>query len=255
MRKLIALLVITGILAFAATGCSYLKKAKDIKDNLDDIGDIIDDLGDLDDIIDDIDDDGDQNVFSGTVYYPENSAELLRKFSEFGYEFTKQSEDGGTQFMSVHFVYEGSEDVDGVAADIFTVTMVEDDETVVERQWYDEDGRLVKAVKDGEEVDEWYAMPVGMYLGIYTGKVKLTTLVIDENGELETFSYSLEDKRSESSDVGKMEVYEIKSKLLQVAYIYGLVEGKGEKHFALIRSEVPGTEVFEQVVVTHMEFR
>lgn len=252
MRKLIALLLVTGILVFALTGCGFLKTAKDIKDGLDDIGDII---GDPDDDDDDDEDEGAETVFSGTAYYPEDSKTILRDFSEFGYEVSGEDEDGNSQFWSIHYVYEGDEEVDGDAASVLTVTKVENGETLVETHWYNEDGRLVKAMKDGEEISDWEAITLGMFLGLYANKASLTTTVVDEDGKIKTFSYSLEDERSEGSDVGEMDVYEIKSKFVNVLHVYGLVEKAGDIYFVLLRSEVPGTDVFEQLLVTHMEFR
>jgi len=254
VKKFLAVFLVVGMLATVLTGCSFLQKAKDISDNLDDI---VNDLPGNNDDDDDDDDPGnneDESIFSGTVYYPEGWGDPLKLFSEFGYEWTDKTENG-SQLWSIHFVYQDSEEVDGVPTDIMQVTKVENGETVVETHWYNDEGNLVKAMAGEEEIDTWYAIPLTMLLSIYTNKVLLTSTVVAEDGILDAFGYTLEEKRTESSDVGQMSVYQIRSKLLPAIYIYGLVEKGGVQHFAKIRLEAPDSDIFEQVLVTAMETR
>ncbi len=253
MKKLLALLLVTTMLV-AFTGCGFLDKAKDIKEGLDDIGNIFDELEDLPGFIDDDDDEDDAKpIVSGDVYFPESYTDLLAKYSEFGFEHTTVDEAGASIIFSFHFVHEGTEEVDGVDTEVFTVTKVENNETEVNKQWFDEEWQIVKVLKGEEILDEWYGIPVGMFGQIYVLNLLNSQMVVDADGYLEEM-YKLEEKGTESGSLGQMETYKISS-FLRTIQIHGYMDVDGEKTIVLIRKGVEGSKASEEMLVTHLVAR
>lgn len=249
MKKLIALFLVIALLS-ALTGCGSLGKAKDIKEGLDGIGKIIDELDDLPGIGDD---DDDEPLFSGSVFLPENYIDLLAKYSEFGFEHTTVNEEEDSIIFSFHFVYEGSEEVDGVDTEAFTITKYENNETVVNKQWFDEDWQVVKVLQDEEVVDEWSGIPVGMLSQIYVLSVTNSQMVVDAEGYLEEM-YTLDEQDKENSPVGEMETYKI-SDILNTTRTHGYIDVDGEKTIVLIRTGMQGSKASEELLVTHLAKR
>lgn len=249
MKKLIALLLITGLLVML-TGCGFLDKANDISDGLDDIGKIVDELEDLPGLDDE---DESKPIISGNVFFPENYTDLLAKYGEFGYEHTTVNEEGESTLFSFHFVYEGTEEVNGVDTQVFTITKVENNETKVNKQWFDKDWTVVKVLEGEEILDEWSGIAVGMLGQIYVLKVQNSQMVVDGEGYLDEM-YTLEEQEKESGPVGEMETYKIRD-ILNTTRTQGYIDVDGEKTFVLIRTGAESSKVMEELLVTHLAIR
>lgn len=255
MKKVLAMILVVGLLAFTVSGCGFLQKAKDIKDGLDDIGDVIEDIeDDIEDDIDDNDDDTD-SVVDDPIYYPADFKELLAKYQEFGYKWNAVGEDGTTNNWSIHYLFEGTEEIDGVPTEIFTVTMVEYDETTVQKYWFNQDGECIKARADEQDIEVYSSAGFTMLTQLYVNYVYLTQGVLADDGTVDTFAYTLEDERSESSDLGDMDVYEFSSHFSPVIFTYGLMEIDGDLTFVYIKQTIPDSPVMEEMTVTHMVTR
>jgi hypothetical protein len=264
MKKILAIILLVGLLV-ATPGCGLLNKARDFKKGLDGISDVIDDLKDLDDDLEDLDEDLDEKIgddgddvedssddpiFSGEVFHPEDWTEVMNMFKEFGYVWVSVDENGVSSEWSIYYKDLGSEEVDGVTAQVVSVTKVEGG-TDTFKFWFDEEWECLRAEANGEDTGTWDAGVLSMLVQLYTNTVLLTTGVLDEDGTLDTSAFSLEDSRRESADVGSLEVYEISSKFTNFIYTYGLSEVNGQKIFATIKNSIKGSKASEEMRLTH----
>jgi len=264
LKKILALIVIAVMLITTVSGCGMLKKAKDIKDGLDGINDFVNDLedqfGDDTDDYDDNDDDDDDDdsdvvssVFAHEVYYPQDSIAILEKFQEFGYSWEEKYEDGSENNFSLHYKSAGTEEVDGVSTEVFDVTHIEGEETDQYRIWFNGEWEPIKATHNGEEMEAWEGAVLTFALSIYSNYVQLTQTVVDVTGELDTFSYSLDEQTSEVNIFGLMDIYQFSSIFSPVITTYGLVDldDDGVQDFVMIKNIVKDSEHGWVMRVTH----
>lgn len=257
MKRLFVLFIVACLLALPLSGCNF---QFDLNDNADS-GDIQDpsDDGDTtepgdsdDDTVNPGDDGNSQKILDGNAFYPADYIDVLAKYKEFGYEWTT-SNSTQTDTTYFHYLYEGSEDVDGVAAEVYTVIHEQPAATKVEKQWYNSDWECIKVMVDGQ-VMPWSEITMPNHVEHYVSLVKNAQWVFDEEGCINTLAYSLEEEGSgtQGSPVGSMEVYVLNSLDLPSSYSYGMTEIDGELIFALIRQGYTNSQDYEELRVTEL---
>ncbi len=196
---------------------------------------------------------GDYLAVEGVIYYPENWQDILTTLAEFGYTHKEIREDGEESVFSMHYVSQGTEEINGVEAEVIHLTKVEGgvDEF---RFWFDEDWNCLKAEQNGVEDSSWGAGALSILLQIYVNKVLLTQMVMATDGTIDTSSYKLEGQTSESSEIGQLEVYSFASQWTKVFSHYGF-HRDGDLYFALIRSTLKDSKAMEELRVTHFNPR
>lgn len=256
MKRVIIFILLAGLLVNVA-GCGLLQKAKQFKDGLDEFGNIVDNINDNDWFNDDDDNDDDygdddnqgQSAFGGVVWYPGDSFEILNRFQEFGYVWEETLEDGSPNNFSLH--YRSEDDIDGTV--IYNVSTTETNkEDKIFKLWFDSEGKCIKAMKGDEELESWEGSILTMLVQLYVNYAKLTTTIIDADGRVEDFSYSLGDKWTEGSEFGTVEMLEVHSKLLPVTSTFGLVPVDGELFFIKIKHDTNGSNAVKELRVTHL---
>lgn len=263
MKKFFALFLALCLLALPVSGCNFQFDLNDVLDSGDVSGDDVDEPGDDTGEPGDTDepgqtDDGDDSgagavkILEGSAFFPQTVDEVMAKFQEFGFEWSSGTADQ-TSSWSFHFLYEGSEEVNGVPAEVYTTTYTESGVTTIEKHWYNADWECIQVMEDGE-IEPWPFVSLTNLIGHYVGFTVSAREVFDDNGSFDSNLYALDDQGSgtQGSPVGSMEVYVLRSLFFTDLDSYGVVEIDGEQYFALIRYGLSDDPVFEQVSVTHL---
>ncbi|MDD2282384.1 MAG: hypothetical protein PHT52_07170 [Eubacteriales bacterium] len=267
MKKYVALLLLMVFLVATLSGCGLIKKFipgdledlipsedPDGKDPDGEDPDVDDPDGDDPDSEDpDVEEptDGDV-VVEGNIFYPADWKDILNTFAEFGFTYKEVKEDGEESTWSMYYVSEGTEEVDGVEAEVIHFTKIEDS-TEESRIWCDSDWNCIKLEVNGEEAEPW-GNPLGMFLMIYVNWVELTQMTLSTDGTIDTSEYKLEETSSESTEVGNLEVYSFASLWTTVVNHYGFHQD-GDLYFALIRNTLKGSNQLSELRITHLNPR
>lgn len=251
MKKILAIVLVLVMLA-AMSGCSLLEKVTNFKKGLDDIGNIIDDVDpDDDDDGDDNDDGNDNPLLNSNVFYPGSVFDIMAEFKEFGYTWEETLEDGSPNDFSLRYTSMEGDEINGEATvvfDVYTTETDKDDKTF--RFWFTDDWNCVKALRDGEEVESFEGGTLTMMLSIYVNYIKLTKLVINDEGKLESFSHTLQETRTEACSLGSMDVLIISDNFRPIVRTYGLVDLDGEQMFTVLRVDHDNSERFQELRIT-----
>lgn len=253
MNKFLVLLLVACLLALPLSGCSF---QFDLNDNADS-GDDSQDPGDNGDVPNDGDADESwgeytQKILAGDAFYPADYTQVLAKYKEFGYEWTVSSETQ-TDTVYFHYLYEGSEEVDGVPAEVYIVTLEQAGEPYVEKHWYNSQWDCIKVMVDGQ-VQSWPYFSMPTQVTHYVNLVLNAQMIFDEDGCIDTLVYSLEEEGTgtQGSPIGSMEVYVLSSLLYNDVYSYGVTEHDGGLVFALIRQGYSDTQDYEELKITEL---
>lgn len=245
MKKFFMLLLIANLLVLTLSGCGYSFQKGDTINN-----ETADPAGTDEPGCQDT-----QKILKGNVFYPEAAQGLFAKYREFGFQW-KVSYDSFLEEWSVHYLYEGTEEVNGQATEVYTVTFAETGEEIVEKHWYNPQWDYIKGVINGQEVERGNVhLPTQIHS--YVGMVLDSRTVFDSDGCIDPLVYKLDQGASgtQGSPLGTMEVYVLRRVTDNEIRTYGVNEIDGELIFTLIRFGEAGTDYLEELQITHLVAR
>ena len=191
----------------------------------------------------------------------ESYKDVLAAFKEFGYVYNTKEEGKDATWFSFHYVSLGTEKIDGEDAEHIKITNVEKGETKEYEGWYNAEGDCVK-YKDskGEKtgMDASFAGGgLGMLTGLYTNRVELGLMIIEEDGSVDDFMYTMKGKRSakESVDLGTgsvdIELYDVEDKITHFDRVFGISKVNGTELYTVIETVNKEKDAMDGLRVTH----
>jgi hypothetical protein len=239
MRKVLLLALVLVLTASMLSGCSMLKKAKEIKGAVDEFSGIVDEL-------EEIEENEDEKVFGEQLYIFESGTDLLNAMKEFGYDWI--NEEGDVEW-SVEWEVLGQEDVDGVNAVHVRCKKNEYGTPEEYELWFNDEWLAVKALYEGEEKLGWEAEGLGYWMAMmaqnYVNYAALTNIVFtnsDMPGILDGSAYKLESKKSENISLGgspvKAEVFKVKSLWVNAYWEMGIAKVGGKHLYVILKQGV-----------------